>query len=108
MWRGAPKDPVNRDHEAEASEQADDRGERDELERLDPLPSPEDRREASFGNGAAGIAADERVGGARWQAEEPGDQVPDDRAEQAAQDHVRIDEGNIDHPFADRARNGRP
>ena len=44
-----------------------------------PNPALRDRR--------AGVAAEQRVRRARRQAVVPGDQVPDDRAEQAREDH---------------------
>ena len=63
-----------------------------------PKPALRDRR--------AGVAADERVRRAGRQAEVPGDQVPDDRAEQAAEDHAERDDVEVDHPLADRLRHG--
>ena len=54
----------------------------------------------------AGVAADERVRRAARDAVSPGDDVPADRAEQAAEDHVRIDDALLDHPAADRLGDG--
>ena len=49
----------------------------------------------------AGVAADERVRGARRQAVVPGDQVPDDGADQPGEDDREGDDGEVDHARAD-------
>ena len=61
----------------------------------------DDRREAGLGHRRAGVAADQRVRRAGRQAEVPGDQVPDDRAGQAAEDDREGDDLDVDHPGAD-------
>ena len=46
--------------------------------------------------------ADQRVRTARRDAEQPGDDVPDDRADQRREDHLRVDDIGIDDARAQR------
>ena len=55
-------------------------------------PDEDDRAEAGLGHRRAGVAADQRVRRAGRQAVVPGDQVPDDRADQAGEDHREGDD----------------
>ena len=54
------------------------------------------------GQGRSAQAANERVTGTRRQTQQPGDQVPDDRAEQRAEDRRHGNNPGIDHALADR------
>ena len=65
-------------------------------------PAAIERADAALGDRRAGQPADQRVRGARRNAVVPGDQVPGDRADQRAEDHVVIDDGRIDDALADR------
>ena len=107
MRRHAPESPVDGDHQAEASHQTDDRRERDELQRFDPLPAPHYCRQSRLRDRAAGVTADQSVRRARGQPEEPCNQVPCDGAEQSAEDDIGIDERDVDHSLTDRARDRR-
>ncbi|MNI11722.1 hypothetical protein D3C73_648770 [compost metagenome] len=64
---------------------------------------PDQRIPVVVGRGEAGTtqAADQCVRGRGWQALPPRDQVPDDAAQQRAQDHLR---GHIDHVGVEQAR----
>ncbi len=46
---------------------------------------------AGLGDGGAGDAGDEGMGGAGGERQEPGDDVPDDGAEESAEDDVDVD-----------------
>ncbi len=57
------------------------------------MPGAEQRRGAAgLGDRRADEPADERVRAARRNPVVPGDEVPGDRADQRAEDHVRVDE----------------
>ncbi len=56
--------------------------------------------------GCAGIAADQRVRGRGWQAQQPGDDIPDDSAQQPGQNDVLGDDVKLDHAAANRLGNG--
>ena len=73
---------------------------------LHPLGPPEDRLQPALRHRRAGVPADERVRRAGRDPVRPGDDVPDDRAEQRAEDDVRIHEALLDHPAADGLRDG--
>jgi hypothetical protein len=68
---------------------------------------PQDRRAARGGQRRADHAADERVRGTRRDAEEPGDEVPDDAADQAGRHHGQPDVRGIDQTVCDRGRDGQ-
>ena len=75
--RAAPtlcvEEPEHDHHQRVAGEQSDQRRDHDERQRLDPLRSPRDRREPASRHRRAGVAADQRVRRARWNAEVPRD-----------------------------------
>ena len=57
-------------------------------------------------HGGAGVAADQGVRGGRGQAPPPGEQIPDDGAEQPGQDDVLIDVFQANHAAADGLGDG--
>ena len=57
--------------------------------------------EAGFGDGGAGIAADDGVRRTRRQRHEPGDDIPSDGADESAADDVDVHRFGIDQFFAD-------
>jgi hypothetical protein len=52
------------------------------------------------------VAAEQRVRGAGGQPVVPGDEIPDDRAGEAREDHREGDDGEVDHAAADGLRDG--
>ena len=70
-------------------------------------PRQDDGAPAGLGHGRAGVAADERVRRARREAVVPRDQVPDDRAHQAGEDHREADDRDVDQARPDGLGDGR-
>ena len=91
---------------SEAEQQADERRQEDEDDRLGPA-ARDDRGEARLRDRGARVAADQRVRRAGRQPEVPGDQIPDDRAGEAAEDHREGDDVDVDHAGADGLRDRR-
>ena len=67
-------------------------------------PAGIERPGARLGHRRADQAADQRVRGRRRDAVVPGDDVPDDRADQRAEHHVVVDDALVDDALADRGR----
>ena len=86
------------------STQAEDRREerRDQNVVEDPLPL--DRVQARCSDRCADHAADERVARTRRQAQVPGEEVPEDRADEAAEDDARGHRVRVHDPRRDRRR----
>ena len=57
---------------------------------------------AGLGDAGAEQAADERVRARGWDAADPGDDVPDDRAHERAEHHPGVDDARLDDALADR------
>src|SRR5258705_450792 len=83
-------------------EPTDERRDHDEREGLDPLRSPGDRAPACGGHAGARIAPDQGVRRAGRNAVEPGDQIPDYRAEQSGENQVGGDDVRPDDSLLDR------
>src|SRR5437868_1925920 len=106
------KDPINRDHNDEPHDEPNDRRRNNESERLDPpfwfqqtaeTPISRDR--------CAAVSAYQRMRARCWQPEIPGDQIPDDRAQQATTEymnaHVLLNQIDTDQISADCFRDPR-
>ena len=95
--------PGDRDHDQGAECHAEQRRDEDEDRGLDDARRQQ-RRGAGLGDRRADHAADQRMRGTRRDAVVPGDQVPGDRADQRAEDHVVVDRDGIDDALADGRR----
>src|SRR6266581_3745371 len=94
--------PTGDEGQNDGENHAHDRREEDEGERLDPA-SEDERLEAGARDGGAAVAANESVGGTRWQAEDEGNQVPGNRAEQAGKQDLLVDKFDVNHALANGA-----
>ena len=99
--RRVPEDPVVRGHQREAGREPDQRRQHHEHERLGPA-GRDDRAEAGLRDRRARVAAEQRVRGAGGQPVVPGEQVPEDRAGEAGEDHAER------HHARDRSSRCRP
>ena len=99
-------DPGRGRDEEDAEDHAEERGDEDEHDRLDPAVGDDDPR-ARLDDGRPGVAADEGVGGARRQAHEPGEEVPADGPEEGGEDDLGGHDRDVDHPRADRVGDAR-
>src|SRR5258705_12604166 len=98
---GASEEPGSDGHEQRAGDEADERAEDDEENDATPFAGEDKHAKARLGDGRAGDAGDQGVGRAGGQSQEPGDDVPDDGADEAAHDDVDIDDGRVDEIFGD-------
>ena len=103
--RRPPEDPMDRDHEAQPEDQTNEWRKKNEDDRLGPAAG-NDRPKPGLRDRRAGITADEGVRRTRRQAGIPGDQIPDDRADQAGEYHRECHDVDVDHARADRLGDG--
>ncbi len=106
LRRLAAKNPENRGHEQERENEANDRGDHDEDEGLIPSGGDDDRKRTGTHDGGPGHATNESVRGGCGQAPPPRKQVPNDGAEQAADDDVLRHSFDVNHAAADGIGDG--
>ncbi len=71
-------------------------------------PAPDRGRKSGLGHAAADQSADQGVRTGGRNAQSPGDQVPDDGADQGGEYHLRIDDAGFDDAGADGVRDVEP
>src|SRR6202040_3825740 len=102
----AADNPAGEDGQDNGENHSNNRGKEDKNHWLQP--AREDQRlEPCVSNSSAAIAADESVGRTGGEAKNKGDQVPGNRAKQAGQENLLVDQFDVNHAFADGAGDGR-
>ena len=96
------------DHKNKAEGHAHDRRDDDEDECLVPAFGNDDGEHScgasvnrSVHHGGAGVSANQRMGRGGGQTPPPGEEIPDDSAEECGQDHILIYGIETDHALAD-------
>lgn len=103
----ANEQPGDDQHQQQRQNEADARRHDDGAGRLQQA-LPDDGTETGLGQAGADETADERVRGTRWDAEDPGNDVPGDGAHQRREDHLRRDDTRIDDAGSERFGDVQP
>ena len=101
------QNPVSCDHEAQTENHSHDRGYHDKDQSLVPAFRNDDGKhgrgasvKGGMHHGGAGVAPDQGVGRRRWKSPPPGENIPNNGAEQRRHDDVLIHIFQADHAFA--------
>ena len=93
---GAAENPSGEGHQDCTCDETDEGAQHDKEDDPSPFSREDEDAEPCLGDGRAGETGDECVGGAGGEAKEPGDDVPDNGADEAAHDHIDINDGWVD------------
>ena len=99
-------DPVDQPGGDGPDQDGQERGHDGRDDRLGRDALPDHPVRADGGDGGADDAADQRVRGTRGDTEEPGEQVPDDAADQAGEHQFQRHDVPVDEALGDRGRHG--
>ena len=102
------EDPKDGRHKDESEDEAHDGRDHDEDQSLIPTGSDDDLKCAGAHNSGSSHASDEGVRGGSGQAPPPGEEIPDNGAEQARDHDVLSDGFDMDHATADGFGDGGP
>src|SRR4029077_15927183 len=98
-------DPTGSDGDAHRNEHADDGREKNEQDWLGPA-ADDDRLKTSIGYRSATITTHESVGRTGGQAENEGDEIPENGPEQPGEKNLLVHHFDVNHAFADGLSDG--
>ena len=102
LLRDTAHQPVHQPGADARDEHCDDRGHHGRNKHLGHQAGPDDAVPTDRGEHRADDAADQRVRRAGRQTEQPGEQVPDNAADQAGEHQLQRDETRVDETLCDR------
>ena len=102
------EDPKDGRHKNEGEDEAHDGCNHDKDQSLVPTGSDDDLEGAGANNSGSSHAPDEGVRGGSGQTPPPGEEIPNNGAEQACDHHVLSDGFDVDHATADGFGDGGP